>query len=297
MAKKKDVDGHTGTETTGHEWDGVKELNTPLPRWWLWIFYATIVWAIGYWIAMPAWPLLTDYTRGYFNHSQRADVIAAVEELKASRMESASKLANWSPASGAKSPELLDFALSMGKAAFGDNCATCHGAGAQGSAGYPNLNDDVWLWGGTIADIERTLTVGIRSTHPDTRSKEPSDQMPAFGRNALLTNDQIEDLTNFVLNLSGQKADAAAVERARQNYADQCAVCHGADGKGDRSRGAPNLTDKEWLYGGTADAIRNQIVNGRGGVMPKWEARLDPVTIKALAVYVHSLGGGEPGGQ
>lgn len=297
MSKKRDVDAHTGTETTGHEWDGIKELNTPLPRWWLWLFYATIVWSIGYWIAMPAWPLLTDYTRGYFGHSQRGEVMAAIDALKASRNEMAAKLVNWSPSAGAKSPEVLDFALAMGKAAFGDNCSTCHGAGAEGGVGYPNLNDDVWLWGGTIGDIERTLTFGIRSTHPETRSKEPSDQMPAFGRNALLTGPQIDDLTQFVLNLSGQKADAAAVERARQTFTDQCTVCHGAEGKGDRTRGAPNLTDKEWLYGGTAEAIRNQIVNGRGGVMPTWETRLDPATIKALAVYVHSLGGGEPGGQ
>lgn len=294
---KKDVDAHTGTETTGHEWDGIRELNTPLPRWWLWVFYASIVWSIGYWIVMPSWPLLTDYTRGVLDHSQRADVHAALEELKTSRNEMAAKLTNWSPSDGAKSPELLDFAMSMGKAAFGDNCATCHGAGAQGAAGYPNLNDDVWLWGGSIADIQRTLTVGIRSTHPDTRSKEPSDQMPAYGRNAMLDSAQIEDVTQFVLSLSGQKSDGAAVARARQTYTDQCAVCHGAEGKGDRSRGAPDLTDKEWLYGGTAEAIRAQIVNGRGGVMPAWEARLDPATIKALAVYVHSLGGGETGGQ
>lgn len=290
---KKDVDEYSGTETTGHEWDGIKELNTPLPRWWLYIFYATIVWAIGYWIVMPAWPLLSDYTRGYLNHSQRADVHAAIDALKQSRSEMASKIVSWDPSSGAKSPELLDFAIAMGKAAFGDNCATCHGAGAQGAVGYPNLNDDVWLWGGKIADIEQTLIAGIRSVHPNTRSKEPSDQMPAFGRNGLLTNTQIADLTQYVLNLSGQKADAVAVARVRQTFVDQCAVCHGADGKGDRTRGAPNLTDQEWLYGGSAEAIATQIVNGRGGVMPAWEGRLDPPTIRALAIYVHSLGGGE----
>ena len=290
---KKDVDQHSGTETTGHEWDGIKELNTPLPRWWLWIFYATIVWSLGYWVVMPSWPLLTDYTRGYFDHSQRADVHAAVDALKQGRSEMASKLTGWDPASGAKSPELLDFALAMGKAAFGDNCATCHGQGAQGASGYPNLNDDVWLWGGTVAAIEQTLKVGIRSGHPESRSKEPSDQMPAYGRNALLDNAQIADLTQLVLNLSGQKADMASVERARQNFADQCSVCHGAEGKGDRARGAPNLTDKEWLYGGSAEAISAQIVNGRGGVMPSWEGRLDAPTIRALAVYVHALGGGE----
>jgi cytochrome c oxidase cbb3-type subunit 3 len=290
---KKDVDQHTGTETTGHEWDGIKELNTPLPRWWLYIFYATIVWSIGYMIVMPAWPLIDDYTRGYLDHSQRADVHAAIKDLKDSRSEMASKLIGWDPASGAKSPELLDFAMAMGKAAFGDNCATCHGAGAQGAPGYPNLNDDVWLWGGKVADIEQTLKFGIRSGHPQSRAIEPSEQMPAFGRNAMLDNAQIEDLTQFVLDVSGQKSDAAAVERARQNYADQCAVCHGVDGKGDRTRGAPDLTDKEWLYGGTPGAIRNQIFYGRAGVMPNWEGRLDAPTIKALAVYVHALGGGE----
>jgi cytochrome c oxidase cbb3-type subunit 3 len=286
---KKDVDQHTGSETTGHEWDGIKELDTPLPRWWLWIFYATIVWSVGYWIAMPAWPLLTDHTRGLLNHSQRGDVMQAMDALRQSRSAMAVKLLDWDPASGAKTPDLLDFALAMGKSAFGDNCATCHGAGAQGAPGYPNLNDDVWLWGGTIADIQKTLTVGIRSTHPQTRSS----QMPAYGRDGLLTRAQISDLTQLTLALSGQKADAAAAERAKPLFAEQCAQCHGAEGKGDRAYGGPNLTDAEWLYGGTAAEIETQIVNGRGGVMPSWDGRLDPATIKALAVYVHALGGGE----
>lgn len=289
MTKKRDVDDHTGTETTGHEWDGIKELNTPLPRWWLWIFYATIVWSIGYWVVMPAWPLIDDYTRGVWNHSQRGDVIATLDAVKTERAERASQLLNWSPEQGQKTPELLDFALAMGKAAFGDNCATCHGVGAQGFPGYPNLNDDVWLWGGRIADIEQTLTVGIRSTHPQTRKSD----MPAYGRDNLLKPEEISDLTELVLKLSGQphKADAAA--RVETIFKDQCAQCHGADGKGLREQGGPNLTDKEWLYGGTPDAIRSQIVNGRGGVMPTWEGRLDKATIRALAVYVHSLGGGE----
>ncbi len=287
--KEKEIDAASGTETTGHEWDGIRELNTPLPRWWLWVFYATIVWAIGYWFLYPSWPLLTGYTHGMLDQSQRDDVAKAVLELKSNREQMGRALANAPLEKIEADPNLQQFALQAGKSTFGDNCATCHGSGAQGFKGYPNLNDDVWLWGGKLEDIRRTVTYGVRSPHPETRQS----QMPAYGRDKLLEPKQIDDLTQYVLSLSGRKADAQAVVRAQTDFKDQCAACHGEDGKGKREFGAPNLTDKEWLYGGEAPDIRAQIVNGRGGVMPAWGARLDPVTIDALAVYVHSLGGGE----
>jgi cytochrome c oxidase cbb3-type subunit 3 len=286
---EKDVDQHSGTETTGHEWDGIKELNTPLPRWWLGIFYATIVWAVGYWVVMPAWPLVNGYTHGILNHSQRADVASAVEALKASRRASEMKLSKASLAQIQNDPDLLQFAMAEGKAAFGDNCAPCHGSGAQGRKGYPNLNDDVWLWGGKLDDIQHTITVGVRSVSPDTRQS----QMPAFGRDGILKDAQIDDLTELVLSFSGRSSDVKAVERGKKLFADNCASCHGEKGLGNRQLGAPNLTDREWLYGGTREDIRAQIELGRGGVMPTWGGRLSPETIKALAVYVHSLGGGE----
>jgi cytochrome c oxidase cbb3-type subunit 3 len=286
---KKEIDQHSGTETTGHEWDGIKELNTPLPRWWLGIFYACIVWAIGYWILMPAWPMLHGYTHGLLNHSQRDDVTAAVQALKDTRASKEHELDHATLEQIQANPDLLQFALAEGKAAFGDNCAPCHGSGAQGAHGYPNLNDDVWLWGGKLEDIQHTITVGVRSTSPDTRQS----QMPSFGRDGMLKPEQVDDLTEYVVHLSGRPADANAVTRAAKLFADNCAVCHGPQGNGNREFGAPNLTDNEWLYGPTRYDIHDQIWNGHGGVMPTWGGRLSPETIKALAVYVHSLGGGE----
>ena len=289
MTEHGDFDQVSGRTTTGHQWDGIKELNTPLPRWWLWVFYATVVWSIGYWVLYPAWPTLTGYTQGILNQSQRDDVAQAVLQLKANREEMGRLLANASLEQIEADPNLQQFALQAGKSAFGDNCATCHGSGAQGFKGYPNLNDDVWLWGGKLEDIRQTLKFGVRSPHPDTRQS----QMPAYGRDKLLEPKQIDDLTQYVVSISGRNADTQAVARAEPVFKEQCAACHGEDGKGKREFGAPNLTDKEWLTGSEPVDIHTQIVNGRAGVMPAWGARLDQATVDALAVYVHSLGGGE----
>ena len=286
---ERDIDEVSGTETTGHEWDGIKELNTPLPKWWLGIFYATIVWAVGYWIVYPAWPTLSGYTQGLLHHSQRDDVTARVAALKAMRGAEEGALRKASLADIQRDPSLQQFALAAGKTLFGDNCAPCHGAGGQGGHGYPNLNDDVWLWGGSLTDIQHTITVGVRSTSQDTRQS----LMPAFGRDGILKSAQIDDLTEYVVYLSKRSADVKAVGRAANLFKENCAVCHGTEGKGNRSLGAPNLTDNEWLYGSSRDDIHDQIWNGHGGVMPTWGGRLTPEEIKALAVYVHSLGGGE----
>ena len=286
---KKEIDQHSGTETTGHEWDGIKELNTPLPRWWLGIFYACIVWAIGYWIVMPAWPMIHGYTHGLLNHSQRDAVTAAVKALQDVRRAKEKELSVATLQQIQSNPDLQQFAMAEGRTVFGDNCAPCHGSGGQGARGYPNLNDDVWLWGGKLADIQHTITVGVRSTDPNTRQS----QMPAFGRDGILKPEQVDDLTEYVVHLSGRPANAAALKRAGKLFVDNCAQCHGAQGKGDRTFGAPNLTDNDWLYGPTREDIHDQIWNGHGGVMPTWAGRLSPETIKSLAVYVHSLGGGE----
>jgi cytochrome c oxidase cbb3-type subunit 3 len=254
MAPRKEIDAQSGTETTGHEWDGIKELNTPLPRWWLWVFYATVIWSVGYWVLYPAWPTLTGYTQGVLNQSQRDDGAKAGQALKAQRSELGQKLAAASLEQIEADPNLLQFAREAGKSAFGDNCATCHGSGAQGFKGYPNLNDDVWLWGGKLDDIKKTITVGVRSTHPDARVS----LMPAFGNDKMLEPAQINDVVEYVVSLSGSKADGQAASRGTQLYADNCASCHGADGKGLREFGAPNLADKEWLYGGSRED-RNRI--------------------------------------
>lgn len=285
----KEIDEVTGVETTGHVWDGLRELNKPLPKWWLYTFYATIVWAIGYWIAYPAWPTFNGYTTGVLGYSQRQAVekeVAAGHEAQKSLRD---KLAATATDKVKDNADLLRFAQASGASAFANNCAPCHGRAAQGFEGYPNLNDDDWLWGGKITDIEQTIRFGIRSGHKQTRDS----QMPKFGLDKLLDDGQIDSAAEFVLSLSGKSTDAAAAEKGKAVFADNCAQCHGDAGKGNQELGAPNLTDAIWLYGGSKAAVVTSIRTGRGGVMPAWDGRLDPVTIKSLAVYVHSLGGGK----
>jgi len=286
---KTEIDAATGTETTGHEWDGIKELNKPLPKWWVWVFYATVVWAVGYWILMPSWPLVSSYTRGFLGYSQRETVTQAVADARAAQAGFRDKIAASDLAAIQSDPELLRFALAGGEAAFGDNCAPCHGRGAQGATGFPNLRDDSWLWGGSLDAIHKTIQHGIRSDDPDART----NQMPAFGRDGILTPAQVNDVAEFVLSLSGRAGDTAAAERGKPLFADNCAVCHGPDGKGNQELGAPSLTDQIWLYGGDKPAIVATITSARNGVMPAWTGRLSPDTIKQLAIYVHSLGGGQ----
>jgi cytochrome c oxidase cbb3-type subunit 3 len=290
MTTEREVDAHSGTQTTGHEWDGIKELDTPLPRWWVIIFYACIAAAIVLWVLYPAWPGLHSYTHGILNRSDRAQVVLDINALKAKRAKLAGRLMAVTPDQAEADVTLYPYALAAGEAAFGDNCATCHGAGGRGAIGYPSLADDVWLWGGTLADIEKTIRVGVRNDNPETRMS----MMPAFGRDGLLKTAQIDDLTDYVLSLSGRAHDAAGAARGSGVFAANCVACHGGDGSGNRSLGAPSLRDQVWLYGGSREQVRGQIWSGRGGVMPTWEARLDPSTIRALAIYVHSLGGGEP---
>ena len=289
MSDDVKIDDHSGTETTGHEWDGIEELNTPMPRWWLWIFYATIVWAVIYAVLMPSIPLLNSHFKGVLGHSDRAAVATEMDELAAGRFEMSQRLTDASLETIQADPDLFRFAMAAGKSSFGNNCATCHGSGGQGFKGYPNLNDDIWLWGGTFEAIRHTLDVGIRAEHADTQMS----LMQAYGRDELLTKDQIDDLTQYVLNLSGKATDREAASRANALFQAQCSSCHGANGRGDQSQGAPNLTDNDWLYGGSEEDIQTTLFYGRAGVMPHWNERLSPEVITALAVYVHSLGGGE----
>jgi cytochrome c oxidase cbb3-type subunit III len=290
MSEKKRVDQPTGTETVGHEWDGIEELDTPMPRWWVWTFYATIIWAIGYVIVYPAIPLLNSATEGVFGWSSRGQydmqVAARVKELEPIRQALVST--DIRKLNG--SPELLQQAIEGGRSAFKVHCVQCHGAGAAGSKGYPNLNDDDWLWGGDLETIEYTITHGIRN--PD-HEKTRFSQMPAFGRDGILQPNQIQDLVSYVRLLSGREKQSAAARRGAALFEANCAVCHGSDGKGIRTLGAPNLTDAISLYGLDRATLTDTITNARYGVMPRWGQRLDPATIRMLAAYVHSLGGGE----
>jgi cytochrome c oxidase cbb3-type subunit III len=284
----KEIDAVTGTATTGHDWDGIRELNTPLPRWWLWTFYACIVWAVGYWVVYPAWPLLTTSTQGAFGYHTRSAVTTDLAELHAQRGPMMEKLSSASTAEIASNPQLLDFARAQGRVAFADNCAPCHGAGGGGAKGYANLNDDDWLWGGKLADIEQTIRFGARSTS----DKGRQGNMPPF--NGVLKPNEISAVADFVRSLSGLPAEQGVdLALGKKVFADNCAVCHGPEGKGNRELGSANLTDKIWLYASDKATIEQGIRQGRGGVMPTWQGRLSEPTIKALTVYVYGFGGGE----
>lgn len=289
--QKKRIDAPTGTETMGHEWDGIEELNTPLPRWWLWAFYATIVWGIAYTIFYPAWPLVERATGGVLGWSSRGQLELELAEQEARKAPMLAALAATPIEQLPANPKLMQAAVEGGRAAFRVNCVQCHGSGAAGSPGYPNLNDDEWLWGGDIASIHYTIEHGTRQPdHEPTRLS----QMPAFG-GGLLQPKEIDDVTAYVMAISGQRKANEAAKRGAGLFAQNCASCHGADATGSREVGAPNLTDAIWLYGGDQDTVRATIANSRYGVMPRWGHRLDAATVKMLAAYVHSLGGGEGG--
>ena len=290
MANKR-IDEPTGTQTVGHEWDGIEELDTPMPRWWLLTFYASIVFAIAYVVVYPAIPLLAKGTEGLWGWSSRGQLAAEMEQENARRESLYAALAQTPVEALPEKPELLRAAIEGGRAAFKVNCVQCHGAGGAGIVGkYPNLNDDDWLWGGDLKALEKTLVHGIRQPGHDMTQ---TSLMPSFGRDGILTPDQINDVTSHLRVLSKQEAVSASAARGGELYTANCAVCHGAAGEGGRNVGAPKLNDAIWLYGGSRENIVQSITNARAGVMPAWNNRLDPVTIKMLAAYVHSLGGGE----
>ncbi|WP_296717543.1 cytochrome-c oxidase, cbb3-type subunit III [Erythrobacter sp.] len=281
----KRIDQPTGTETVGHEWDGIEELNTPLPRWWLYTFYATIVWAAVYVVLYPAWPLIDKATAGTLGWSSRGDLAEEMSAADLARQGVVEQIAATDIEKLIASPELMGQAISGGAAAFKVNCVQCHGAGAAGSAGYPNLNDDDWIWGGTLTEIQYSITHGIRwEGADDTRI----NYMPAF--DGMFDAGQVDALAGHVLSLSGKGKTSAA---GATLFAENCAACHGPAGGGMPDMGAPALNDAIWLFGGTEAEVKKQILAPRHGVMPAWKDRLDPVTIKMLAAYVHSRGGGQ----
>lgn len=288
MPTKIEKDAVTGRETTGHEWDGIKELNTPLPKWWLYTLYATIVWAAVYVVLYPAIPYWTGYTKGILGWSSRDKLderMAAAAErqgvyLQGIREASLDEIRS--------DDALFAFARSGGAASFADNCAPCHAAGGAGQPGrFPALVDDAWIWGGTAEAIEQTIRYGVRWDLPQSHASE----MPAFGE--FLSRSEIADVTDYVLLLSGQEHDATAAGRGEAVYAENCAACHADGGLGMTELGAPALNNQIWLYGGDRAAIAAQIARPQHGVMPAWEGRLPNETIKMLTIYVHSLGGGE----
>jgi len=282
--KKQDVG------TTGHSWDGIEEYNNPLPRWWLWTLYACIVWAIGYSIAYPAWPMINSATAGVLGYSTRGEVAEDIAAVEKSNEAINTKLASVELNEIAADPELEIYAKSAGGAVFRTWCAQCHGSGAAGvqASGYPNLLDDDWLWGGTVEEIHTTISHGIRNeTDDDARYSE----MPAFGE--MLEEEELVQVVNYVMSLSGTAQDASMIEAGAVVFEDNCSSCHMEDGKGDREQGAPNLTDAIWLYGGSYDKLLQTVTYSRYGVMPSWTERLSEAELRAVATYVHGLGGGE----
>ncbi|MCY4237244.1 MAG: cytochrome-c oxidase, cbb3-type subunit III [Rhodospirillaceae bacterium] len=292
MPSNTEKDAYSGQATTGHEWDGIKELDTPLPRWWLWVLYATIAWSFVYFVLYPAIPGLTSYSKGVLGYSSRVEVGNKIAAARAEQGRFRDGIRQSPLAEIRTDDQLLRFALAGGKAAFADNCAPCHGVGGVGNpGGYPSLADDAWIWGGSLEDIERTILYGVRNDHEDSRSS----QMPIFGRgeDAVLTPDQIADVAEFVLSMSKRSKNAEAMKRGAPLYKENCASCHGPTGKGDSEQGAPRLNDAIWIHGGSREAIIAQITRPKNGTMPAWSGRLDTETIKMLTVYVHALGGGQ----
>lgn len=287
---EKDVDQLSGVETTGHEWNGIKELNNPLPLWWLYTFYGCVIWALLYTVAFPAWPLISSATGGVLGYSSRQEVMANIAEHAAEQSVYVDKIAATDVTEIPSDPELMQFSLAGGAAVFRTYCSQCHGSGAQGGVGYPNLNDDDWLWGGELEQVWTTINHGVRAAEDDdTRLSD----MPAFGKDELLGKEEIAQVVEYVLSLSGKDHDAALAGEGETVFADNCAACHMEDGTGNPELGAPNLTDAIWLYGGDRATITYTVTNSRKGNMPAWGKRLSEAQVKEVALYVHSLGGGQ----
>lgn len=281
------IDPATGQEMKDHQWDGIVELDTPLPRWWLWTLYITIAWGIAYTIAYPAWPMVSSATKGVLGYSSRAEVAQSIAQAEANRAGVSALVATTPFAEIAANQNLDDFARAGGAAIFRTYCSQCHGAGAAGAKGYPNLVDDDWLWGGSPDGIAFSVRHGIRwEEDEETRWS----QMPAFGKDEILSKSEIEAVADHILSLS--KLASPSVQGA-QVYAENCAACHDDDGSGDREQGAPNLADAIWLYGYKRTDVIQSITNARFGVMPAWSARLTEAQIRQVTHYVHGLGGGE----
>lgn len=290
MPTKIEKDSVSGQDTTGHEWDGLKELNTPLPKWWLYTFIATCVWAAVWCLLYPSVPGITGYFPGLLGYTQRSAVMADVRALAAQRAAYMDRIKATPVAAVRDDPRLEEMAITAGRIAFANNCQPCHGAGGGGRIGYPSLADDVWIWGGKLEDIERTITHGVRSADPDTRTS----QMPRFGgADGVLKPDEVNAVSDYVMTLFGKGENGIDVAKGKAIYADNCARCHGDAGQGNREFGGPPLKSATHLYGDTREVVLAQLNNPRMGVMPNWNSRLDPATIKSLTLYVHSLGGGE----
>jgi cytochrome c oxidase cbb3-type subunit 3 len=279
----------TGRDTTGHEWDGVKELNTPLPKWWVYVMYATIAWSAVWFVLYPSVPGISGYFHGVLGYSQRTAVNDDVRAVMAQRAGTMDRVKSLSFADIRKDPELMAAAGTAGRIAFANNCQPCHAAGGGGQPGYPALAAGAWIWGGTLDAIEQTIAYGVRGG--DDKGREA--QMPRFGADGVLKPVEIQQVADYVVTLYGNAQPVKDVAAGAKLFAENCAICHGEAGQGDREKGAPRLASHVHLYGNDRATVVAQITAPRMGVMPAWHTRLDEATIKSLALYVHALGGGE----
>jgi cytochrome c oxidase cbb3-type subunit 3 len=279
----------TGRLTTGHEWNGIKELYTPVPRVVIFFLIVMTLFAVGYWILMPAWPLGRTYTKGLLGVDQKTTVERQVEEASAARSAWTQQIDTLDFAAIKADPVLMQYVRDAGSTLFGDNCAACHGTRGTGGKGFPDLTAGAWLWGGEPETVAETLRVGINSTHDEARVS----QMLAFGRDGTLNLAQIDDVLAYVQSLGGSSdvtaASPEAVVRGKEVFVQNCVTCHGDDAKGKRDMGAPDLTDASWIYGGDRQSIHTTIYAGHQGQMPSWEQRLSTTQRKILTLYVLSL--------
>jgi cytochrome c oxidase cbb3-type subunit 3 len=262
-----------GDNTTGHVWDeDLRELNNPLPRWWMWLFVLTVFFGAGYLVYYPglgSLPGTSGWTSVKQHSAEQAQARAATAPLFASF-------------AAKPVPELArdPRAMAIGERLFANNCATCHGADARGSKGFPNLTDQDWLWGGSPERIIETITNGRQG------------QMPSMAA-AVGTSEDVHNVANYVLSLSGSPHNAIAAQLGRPKFV-VCAACHGPDGKGNQAIGAPNLTDNIWLHGWGEDAVVAMVTNGKTNIMPAHGSRLTPEQIRVLAAYVWGLSNTAP---
>lgn len=279
----------TGQVTTGHEWNGIKELYTPIPRIVFFFLATTILFAVCYWVLMPAWPLGKTYTKGLLGIDQKTSVERLVKDATLERSAWTQKIDQMDFAAIQADPSMMTIVEETGHTLFGDNCAACHGTKATGGPGFPNLTAGIWLWGGDPKTIFETLRVGINSTHPDTRTS----QMLAFGRDGVIESKQLADVVAYVRSLGGttdgRDADPQSIAAGQDVFKQNCIACHGDDAKGKRDVGAPDLTDSNWIYGGDLQSVTATVYGGRQGYMPHWEQRLSATQRKILALYVLSL--------
>ncbi|MBB5050955.1 cytochrome c oxidase cbb3-type subunit 3 [Afipia massiliensis] len=282
-------DPHTGYLTTGHEWSGIKELNTPVPRAVYLFLIATVLFSVVYWILMPAWPTGVTFTKGLLGIDQRTTLEADLREAAAERKVWSDQIEANSYDDIRKDPKLMRIVRQTGQTLYRENCAACHGSSAQGSKGYPSLTNASWLWGGDPATVAETIRVGINSSHKDSRLS----QMMAFGRDGVLKEREVDDVVDYVRSLSDPKVardtPAPRLDAGKAVFAANCAACHGDDGKGKTEMGAPDLTDHFWIYGGDLQSVSSSVWNGRQGKMPTWDERLSALDRKILALYLTDL--------